>query len=294
MELNILVSRHSAFYSPLIASIAAGFLKDEGFTATYGVLAPGQTSRDMLHRGAAHVIQSAVSSHWGPLEKGVVDLPVHFAQINMRDGFFLAARETPATPFEWKMLEGRTLLADHAAQPLAMLRYAAHVNQVDWDRIARIDAGSPEQMIDAFQQGQGDFIHLQGPAPHVLERSGQAILCVSVGASMPPVAFSSLVALPAFLDSEAAKGFIRAYRKARAWVREADAGTIAEAESSFFPAVSIEALRQAISDYQKLGCWNGGIEIPEDLYEQSLNVFQHSGLINRRHGYQAVVRPIGE
>ncbi|MBS1826950.1 MAG: ABC transporter substrate-binding protein [Acidobacteria bacterium] len=294
MQLKILVSRHSAFYSPLIATIAGPFLSNVGLSATYGVLAPGQTSREMLHSGAAHIIQSAVSSNWGPMEKGIADLPVHFAQINIRDGFFLAAREAGSAPFAWKDLEGRTLLADHGGQPLAMLRYAAHVNGVDWNRIHVIDAGSPEQMLEAFRDGQGDFIHLQGPAPHQLEMEGQATIRASVGASMPPVAFSSLVALPEFLQSETAVRFLEAYREARRWVREASAETIADTESSFFPSVPREALRAAIADYQSLGCWNGDIEIPQDLYEQSLNVFEHSRLINRRQGYAAVVKRVGE
>ncbi len=294
MELKILVSRHSAFYSPLIAAIAGPFLNDEGFTATYGVLAPGQTSREMLHRREAHIIQSAVSSNWGPMEKGIEGLPVHFAQINIRDGFLLASRHPLHTPFEWKMLEGRSLLADHGGQPLAMLRYAAHVNNAEWSHIHAIDAGAPEQMIEAFLQGEGDFIHLQGPAPHQLALQGKATICASVGASMPPVAFSSLVALPDFLANEHAAKFLRAYRKAREWVREADPETIAGIEASFFPTVPRDALRAAIADYQKLGCWSGETEIPEDLYQQSLNVFAYSRLINRRHGYEAVVRRIGE
>lgn len=294
MQLKILVSRHSAFYSPLIVTIAGPFLREEGLTATYGVLAPGQTSRDTLHRGKAHIIQSAVSSNWGPMEKGIEGLPVHFAQINIRDGFFLAGRQAGSAPFQWKDLEGRTLLADHGGQPLAMLRYAAHANGVDWDRVQKIDAGSPEQMVEAFRNGQGDFIHLQGPAPHQLALEGLATIRAAVGAAMPPVAFSSLVALPDFLRSEAAAQFLRAYGKARTWVREASAETIADTESSFFPAVPREALCAAIADYQKLGCWNGEIEIPQDLYEQSLNVFEHSRLINRRHEFAAVVKRAGE
>ncbi len=294
MELKILVSRHSAFYSPLLAAIAGPFLKEQGFTATYGVLAPGQTSREVLHRGEAHIVQSAVSSNWGPMEKGIEGLPVHFAQINIRDGFFLASRHPLHTSFEWKMLEGRTLLADHGGQPLAMLRYAVHVNNAEWSRIHAIDAGAPEQMIEAFLQGQGDFIHLQGPAPHRLALDGKATICASVGASMPPVAFSSLAALPDFLATEHATRFLGAYRKARAWVREADPDTVAGIESSFFPDVPREALRAAIADYQKLGCWNGEAGIPEDLYRQSLIVFEHSHLIHRRHAYEAVVSRIAE
>ncbi len=47
-------------------------------------------------------------------------------------------------------------------------------------------------------------------------------------------------------------------------------------------------LAEAIGRYQQIGCWDGGIQIPPDLYEQSLNVFEFSGGIQHRHPYQQV------
>src|SRR5262249_54635063 len=105
---KIKASRHSAFYSPLIATLAGGFLED--LDATYGLLRPGETSHGLLRDGAAHIIQSAVSSNWKLMDRGDSELPVHFAQINRRDGFFLVSRERD-DDFDWKDLEGRTLLA---------------------------------------------------------------------------------------------------------------------------------------------------------------------------------------
>src|SRR3972149_7710823 len=125
--IRILVSRHSAFYSPLISTIAAGFLAEEGLKATYGALPQGGSAHDLTRKGEADVIQGAVSYNWGPLEKGERDLAVHFAQINQRDGFFLTGREADPS-FTWKGLEGRSLLADHGGQPLVMLKYARLVN----------------------------------------------------------------------------------------------------------------------------------------------------------------------
>ncbi|HEY7339035.1 MAG TPA: hypothetical protein VH639_29370 [Bryobacteraceae bacterium] len=81
MILKIVASRRAAFYSPLISTIAAGFLKEEGLDATYNVLAPGQRSHALIRDGAAHVVQSAVSSNWKPMEKGESPLAAHFAQI---------------------------------------------------------------------------------------------------------------------------------------------------------------------------------------------------------------------
>ena len=153
MPLRIMVSRHSVFYSPLISVIAqADFSNRRGLTAEYSVLSKGQRSSALLHDGVVDIMQSAVSSNWKPLEQGQSPLPVHFAQINQRDGFFLVGREREPV-FEWKKLAGKSVLADHAPQPLAMLKFAARSNGAEWARIDAIDAGSPEEMARAFQRG---------------------------------------------------------------------------------------------------------------------------------------------
>src|SRR5437868_13248424 len=120
-QLRIMVYRHSVFYSPLIATIAGGFLHDEGLAPTYFPKPPQTNLYDMFRRGDIDVMQAAVSTSWDPLSKGNHDIPVHFAQINQRDGFFLTARPD-SKAFEWKDLEGKRLLADHAQQPFAMLK----------------------------------------------------------------------------------------------------------------------------------------------------------------------------
>ena len=287
--IRILVSRHSAFYSPLISTIAGGFLAEEGLDSTYGVL-KGLSAADAIRRGEADVVQTAVSSSWGLLEKGDRDLPVHFAQINQRDGFFLAGRKRDPS-FHWKKLEGQSLLADHGGQPLVMLKYAAFVNGVDWSKINVIDAGGIEEIDAAFRAGRGDYVHQQGPLPQQLEKDGIGYIVASVGASMPPVAFSSLLASRAFLATETAQAFMRAYRKARRWVSEAPAEEIAEKEAPFFPGIERDVLATTIASYQTLGCWQGDPAISRELYEQSLTVFLHSKAINQRHPYEDVVAP---
>jgi NitT/TauT family transport system substrate-binding protein len=105
-----MVYRHSVFYSPLIATIAAGFLKQEGIDAAYFPKPPERNQYEMFRRHEVHVMQAAVSTSWDPLSRGIRDIPVHFAQINQRDGFFLTAR--PGSPsFDWNKLEGARVLA---------------------------------------------------------------------------------------------------------------------------------------------------------------------------------------
>ncbi len=288
MPLRIMVSRHSVFYSPLIATVAAGFLERRGMSAEYGILAKGQRSSALIRDGSVDIMQSAVSSNWKPIEQGEWRLPVHFAQINQRDGFFLVARE-PDAAFEWNKLAGQAVLADHAAQPFVMLKYAARSNGVEWARVEAMDAGAPEEMARAFRQGRGAYyVHLQSPAAHQLECDGAGHVVVSVGASMPPVAFSSLGCSRDFAKTETLQRFVEAYGEAREWVRSAPAEEVARAVAGFFEGHSMEALAAGIQRYQAVGCWEGGVEISRDLYEQALNVFQAEGGIARRHPYEEV------
>ena len=289
--LRIMVSRHAAFYSPLISTIAGGFLAEQGIETTYDVLQPGlDIAHNLLLDGEVDVMQSAVGLNWGPMENGETGLPVHFAQINRRDGFFLAARE-PDPEFHWKKLEGATLLADHGRQPLLMLQYAVHEQGVDWDKIQAIDAGSVEEIDAAFRSGRADYVHLQGPAPQQLEHDGVGSVVASVGASMPAVAFSSLVATREFLGTNRARVFMRAFRTSRQWARQTPPEEIAAKEASFFPAVDREVLVATIAGYQKLGCWDGDPAISRDLYEQALDVFLYGNAITTRHPYEDVVVP---
>ena len=287
MKIRIVASRHTAFYSPLISTMAAGFLEAHGLEYTYGVLAPGETAAGMIREGKADIMQSAPSTNWARMDKGETGFPLHFALINRRDGFFLSAQGKTGS-FHWKDLEGKTLIADHGSQPLAMLRYAVHYNGVDWEKIKVVDAGTPAQMMEAFRAGRGDFVHLQAPAPQLLEEEGVGWTAVSIGESMPPNAFSSLCAAREFIGSPALLAFVKAFTEAKAWVGETPAEEIAAREASHFPGVSQTALRSAIARYKAMGAWEGGSGIPRDLYEQSLNVFEFSGRIKQRQPYDAV------
>jgi hypothetical protein len=85
-----------------------------------------------------------------------------------------------------------------------------------------------------------------------------------------------------------ARLFMRAYRKARAWIVATPAAKIAEAEAEFFPGIDRTVLAATIESYQKLGCWTPHVEITRPAFEVALDVFQHSRLITKRHRYEDV------
>lgn len=262
-------------------------MKDEGLEPHYSVAPPGASAIDAVVAGTVHVCQSAPSQGFGPLEKGQTPPVVHFAQINEKDGFFLTARRADPA-FEWSTLAGKTVLVDHGAQPLAMFKYACHRQRLDYSTIQAINVASAE-MDQAFRNGSGDYTHQQGPAPQQLQHDGVGHIVASVGEAIGTCAFSSLAATREWLKTDKAERFMRAYRKARAWLIDTPAAKIAEAETSFFPEIDLDVLTSTLAYYQRLGCWTPHVEITRQAFEVALDVFQHSRLITKRHRYEDVV-----
>ena len=50
-----------------------------------------------------------------------------------------------------------------------------------------------------------------------------------------------------------------------------------------------DALINTIDYYQGLGAWNPEVKISRKNYEVALDVFTHSGLIDRRYSYDEVI-----
>ena len=278
----------SAFYSPLVATIAGGFLRAEGLTPVYSVSAPGRSALASLDDGSAHVVQTAPSQAFNALEKGQRPSTVHFAQINEKDGFFLAARD-PDPNFSWDKLKGKKVLVTPGVQPTTMFKYACYKSGLDTGQFAMIDAGPPEAMVAAFRGGQGDYIHLQGPAPQQLEHDGVAHVVTALADVVGPCAFSSLAAKREWLETGQAKAFMRAYRNARAWLVTRSATVVARTEQPFFKDTDPSVLAATISAYQGLGNWSPHVEITRSAFEATVDIFRHAGLISRRYAYEDVV-----
>src|SRR5690606_12379724 len=110
--LHLMVYRHSAIYSPMLAGIAGGFFAREGFAPTYTVMPPGREVGDMLASGEIHVSQASVSTSWAWLDQGRQPPLTVFATLNRRDGFFIAAREVHE-PFDWQRLPAGKFVYAH-------------------------------------------------------------------------------------------------------------------------------------------------------------------------------------
>ena len=286
-KIGIQFTLFSAFYAPLIVTFAKGFLAEEGLETDWSVAPPSKSALDALMSGDAEVVQSALSNGFTTLEKGETPQIVHFAQINEMDGFFLTSRED-RPGFTWADLEGAELVCFGGGQPLAMFKYACHRAGIDFEKINAVHPGSAKDMDEAFRNGQGDFIQQQGPFPQQLVADGIGHIVAQVGKQIGPCGFSSLAAKPEWLSTDKARAFVRAYTKARQYMNSATAADIATAIKQHFPEIHPEVLEDCISTYQSLGCWTPHIEITEDAYGRTLDIYEYNGLITNRHDYDKV------
>ncbi len=292
-KISIQFTRFSAFYSPLIATIAGGYLEEEGLRPEHSVSVGGKSAIEGLIDGSVHVAQSAVSQALTVLEAGQTPPALHFAQINEKDGFFLVGRK-PEPGFSWGALKGKEVIIDHGGQPMVMFRYACFKRGLDFGTIRAVNAGSTDAMIEAFRAGKGDYVHLQGPAPQRLEHDGVGHIVAALGDAIGPCAFSSLAATREWLAGDMARRFMRAYRKGRAWLIATPAAEVAKVEAPYFPGIDVAVLTATIAAYQKLGNWTPHVEITRPAFEATLDIFQHAGRITRRHRYEdAIAAPPG-
>ena len=286
-KIHIQFTLFSAFYSPLIATMAAGFLEEEGIDASWSVAPPGVSAIKALEDGTAQVIQTAPSQAFTSLDNGETPTAVHFAQINEMDGFFLVGRD-PDPNFAWKKLEGAEVVLFGGGQPLAMFMYACHKAGIDFDKLKVINVGGAADMDKAFREGQGAYVQQQGPFPQQLEKDGVGHIVAQVGEQIGPNAFSSLAATREWLATDTAKAFTRAYKKTRIYMNETPAAEIARAEASYFPNIDVDVLADCIATYQQLGCWTPHIEITPEALEVALDVFEHFGTLKKRYAYDQV------
>ena len=205
--------------------MTGNFLNEEGFDVEWSVAEPGVSALEALANGTAQVVQSTISQGFSALEKGDPPTARHFALINNMDGFFITGRDHDPE-FSWASLEGAEVLVHHGGQPMTMFRYACHNAGIDISRIKIIDAGNAKEMDAAFRNGQGQYIHQQGPAPQQLEADGVGHIVAALGPMVGACAFSSLAAMPDWLQSDDGTAFCNAYARARQYMASTSAARL--------------------------------------------------------------------
>ena len=293
--LRIAEAARSVFYLPILATVEAGFLAEEGYE---GVLGPepgkGADRLKQLNQGVVDVLGNTPTLSFLWLEQQVQgELPVQVAPVNRRDGFFLVGRKAKEG-FEWKDLEGADLVTSNfSLQPMASLRMClSEVPGVNPDKIRLLnDYANMAEAAQAFRDGAGDFVHLQEPFASLLAEEGVGFLAASVGKPLGPLAFSTLAMSRKFIRerADAAEAFMRAYCAALHWIDASTPAEIVSETSRLFDKTPHNVLVRAVENCKSIGCWQPDPVISPESYERMVDMWILAGHMERRYPFEQVV-----
>ena len=292
-RLRLMDTYRNLFYTPIYTAVSGGFLYAEGLDVMFGTVPAGRPPLDTLRQGEVDIIQSGISRSLMALDDGDEDAPLHIAEINQRDGFFLV-RSTPTDNWQWSDLEGATLIPiGFTPVPLTSLTAALHKHSVDIDSITMLKGLSAEDALAAFRRGDADYIHMPNPQAQTLIEDGAGYLAASLGNEHGYLCYSSFAATPAFIDQqpEVVERFVRGFYNAQQWLAASAPEVVAERVKPFFPGVSDSVLQASIARYKSLEIWPDSPAIGTDGYDAMRQVLIDGGLVKGRHPYERLVRP---
>ena len=281
------------FYTPLYVAVAGGFFYDEGLNVEFSIVPDNASATEMLRSGTVDIAQTGISRSLMDLDGGREDAPLHVAEINQRDGFFLLSRH-PVDSWRWKELEGSTLIPiGFTPVPWNPLRAVLINHGVNLDSIKLVRNVSAIDAINLFRKGEADYLHILHPYAQSLIDEGVGHMAASLGPELGYICYSSFAATPGFIyeHSDIVQAFVNGFQKALEWVDMNGESAIAERVSSFFPDNPQEVLARAIGQYKNQNTWPQDSLIGEDGYDAMRDILIEGGLVNCRHPYERLVRP---
>ena len=291
--LRLIETFRSVFYTPIYVSVAGGFLEKEGLDVDFKTCPPEFAHPlSALNRGGADIAQSGImrsiiSSDWG-----AVTVPMHFAKINSRDGFFVLSR-IKQEPFLWESLKGAKLIpVGFSPMPWASLQFALRRHGVEPDELDLVTGLSFDDGISAFREGHAEYIHVPQPAAELLLDDGMGHVAAALGPENGHLAYSSFAATNQFLDSqpETVQRFTIGFANALEWLAANNAQEVGQAIASFFPEVRLELVVKSVARLKAQDNWPTDPVLAQPEYENLHDILVAAGLAKERQPYSKVVR----
>ncbi|MCI0900344.1 MAG: ABC transporter substrate-binding protein [Chloroflexi bacterium] len=293
LPLRLIETFRSVFYTPIYVSVAGGFLEKEGLDVDFKTCPP-EFAHPMsaLNQGAADIAQSGIMRSIIASDWGAETVPVHFAKINSRDGFFVLSR-TKQEPFRWESLKGARLIpVGFSPMPWASLQFALRRHGVEPEELDLVTGLSLDEAIAAFRENQAEFIHVPQPAAEQLLDDGTGHVAAALGPENGHLAYSSFAATNRFLESqpETVHRFTAGFANALDWLAANDAQEVGKAVSGFFPQVSLELVVKSVARLKAQDNWPADPVLAQPEYENLQDILIAAGLAKERQPYSKVVR----
>ena len=292
-NLRLMDTFRNLFYTPIYVAVSGGFFYRHGLNVMFSTMPEGGSAMDMLRSGEVDIAQTGISRSLMELDLGHEDAPLHVAEINSRDGFFLVSRHS-VDSWDWKMLEGATVApVGFTPVPWNSLRAAMLKRNVELSAVNLATGFSAQDAIDAFRAGGVDYVHLPHPQAGMLVEEGTGQIAVALGSELGHICYSSFAAMPNFINSNPSmiQAFVNAFDDALVWLASADDTQIADRVAPFFPDLSLDLLRDFIRQYRANSTWPSGSLITRDSFDAMRDILVDGSLVKARHAYDRLVRP---
>ena len=281
------------FYTPIYVSVGGGFLETEGLDVDFKTC-PAEFGHPInaLNTGQADIAQSGIMRCIIASDWGAETVPIHFAEINSRDGFFVISR-TKNDNFEWEHFkQGKVIPVDFSPMPWASFRYALQNHNIDPSEVDLLTGLNLNDAMENFRSGKAEYIHVPQPAAEELLEDGSGHLAVALGPENGHLAYSSFATTHKFLEKEAdiVYRFTVGYANALDWLASHSPSEIGEAVSGFFPGISLELVTKSITRLKAQDNWPTEPTLAQPQYENLQDILISAGLAKIRQSYDKVVR----
>lgn len=292
-NLRLMDTFRNLFYTPIYVAVSGGFFYQHGLNVMLTTMPEGGSAMDILRSGEVDIAQTGVSRSLMELDLDHQDAPLHVAEINSRDGFFLVSRHSVES-WDWKALEGATVApVGFTPVPWNSLRAAMLKHDVNLDAVNLLTGLSAPDAIEAFRSGSADYVHLPHPQAGELVAQGAGHIAVALGPELGHICYSSFAAMPEYIDSNpgAIQAFVNGFDDALAWLASADDTEIAQRAAPFFPDRPQALLRDCVRQYRANQTWPQNSLITPQSYNAMRDILIDGGLVKASHPYDRLVRP---
>lgn len=292
-RIRLRVAFRNMFYTTIYVAVEGGFLADQGLDVNFDHIPAGRASTDLLKGGEIDITQSGISRSFMDLDAGSGDPPLHVAEINQRDGFFLLSKG-PTDNWRWADLAGATLIpVGFTPVPYTTLQAAMRWHGVDPASVNLLGGLPAEEMLGRFRDGGADYLQVPNPFAAQLMREGSGHLAATLGMESGYVCYSSFAVTPAYLanNPDTVQAFVNGYARAQRWVAENDAEAVAERIAGVFPEYEREVLTEGARRYKDAGVWATDPTITRHGFDRMRDALMSGGLVREAHPYESIVRP---
>ena len=292
-NLRLMETFRNLFYTPIYVAVSGGFFYRHGLNVMFSTMPEDGAAMDIIRSGEVDVVQTGVSRSFVELDLGHEDAPLHVAEINRRDGFFLVSRE-PTDDWEWKMLEGATIApVGFTPVPWNSLRAAMLKHGVDLDSLDLVNGLSAEAALSGFRSGDFDYVHMPHPQAGLLAAEGSGHIATALGPELGHICYSSFAAMPDFIESnpDTVQAFVNGFDDALRWLAGAEDAEVVEQVEPFFAELDSSLLQDCIHQYRANNTWPESAAITESSYNRMRDILIDGGMVRGQHEYDRLVRP---